>query len=235
MQDIIQEIKTQLIANIDEVSLRTSEKYFKEPIDYYGVRMPVVHQIAKKAYKQLKENSKADVWDLCDVLWGSGILEESIVACDWSYALHKQYTADDFIRFEKWIKQDINNWASCDTFCNHTVGAFVMLYPDYLDKLKDFTQSPKRWARRAAAVSLIVPARKGLFLSDIFEIADLLLTDKDDLVQKGYGWMLKVASQQYERQVFDYVMSHKAVMPRTALRYAIEKMPRDSRQMAMTK
>lgn len=79
--------------------------------------------------------------------------------------------------------------------------------------------------KRAAAVTLIVPARKGQFLSDIFGIADILLTDKDDMVQKGYGWMLKAASEVHEREVFDYVGSRKAVMPRTALRYAIEKMP----------
>lgn len=82
-------------------------------------------------------------------------------------------------------------------------------------------------------MTLIVPARKGLFLNEIFGIADILLTDKDDMVQKGYGWMLKAASEVYEREVFDYVMSHKAVMPRTALRYAIEKMPAELRAEAM--
>lgn len=87
--------------------------------------------------------------------------------------------------------------------------------------------------KRAAAVTLIVPARKGLFLSDIFGIADILLTDKDDMVQKGYGWMLKAASEAHEREVFDYVMSHKAVMPRTALRYAVEKMSAELRAEAM--
>ena len=59
--------------------------------------------------------------------------------------------------------------------------------------------------------------------------------DRDDMVQKGYGWMLKEASKPHQRQVFDFVMSHKAVMPRTALRYAIEKMPQDLRAQAMEK
>ncbi len=89
--------------------------------------------------------------------------------------------------------------------------------------------------RRAAAVSLIIPARNGKFLADIFEIADLLLTDADDLVQKGYGWMLKVAANKHEQEVFEYVMKHKSLMPRTALRYAIEKMPADLKARAMEK
>jgi 3-methyladenine DNA glycosylase AlkD len=55
------------------------------------------------------------------------------------------------------------------------------------------------------------------------------------MVQKGYGWMLKEASKPYQKEVFDFVTSHKAVMPRTALRYAIEKMPADLRAKAMVK
>jgi len=72
-------------------------------------------------------------------------------------------------------------------------------------------------------------------LKDIFEIAGILLVDKDDLVQKGYGWMLKAASQAYQKEVFDFVMKNKATMPRTALRYAIEKMPQEMKVEAMKK
>ncbi len=89
------------------------------------------------------------------------------------------------------------------------------------------------WVRRASAVSLIVPARRGKFLKEIFEIADILLHDKEDLVQKGYGWMLKVTSQAHLNEVFNYVMDRKATMPRTALRYAIEKMPPELKAKAM--
>ena len=87
--------------------------------------------------------------------------------------------------------------------------------------------------KRAAAVTLIIPARKGLFLDQIFKIADILLLDPDDLVQKGYGWMLKAASQAHQEEVFNYVMQKKAIMPRTSLRYAIEKMPGEMRKRAM--
>ena len=89
--------------------------------------------------------------------------------------------------------------------------------------------------RRAAAVSLIIPARNGKFLKDILEIADILLLDKDDMVQKGYGWMLKAASQAHQQEIFNYVVEKKAVMPRTALRYAIEKMPKELKTKAMAK
>jgi 3-methyladenine DNA glycosylase AlkD len=82
-------------------------------------------------------------------------------------------------------------------------------------------------------VTLILPARKGKFLEDILEISDLLLKDEDDLVQKGYGWMLKEASKRHQKEVYEYIMRRKDEMPRTALRYALEKMPENLRKKAM--
>ena len=172
---------------------------------------------------------------LCDELWQSGYIEESFIACNWSYAVREQYEAKDFKVFEHWIKTYIDNWVSCDTLCNHTVGTLMEMYPKLVSKLKPWTKSDNRWVRRSAAVSLIIPARKGLFQDDIFGIAGTLLHDQDDLVRKGCGWMLKAAADFDRDPVFQFVMRHKASMPRTALRYAIEKMPLDMRKKAMEK
>ena len=149
--------------------------------------------------------------------------------------MRKQFVPADFALFERWIDTYVNNWASCDTFCNHTVGEFLEMYPEFLPELFRWAKSDNLWMRRAAAVSLIVPARKGLFKEEIFRIADILLSDKEDMVQKGYGWMLKVTIKYHLQEVFDYVIEKKNVMPRTALRYAIEKMPADMKKEAMRK
>jgi 3-methyladenine DNA glycosylase AlkD len=235
MNEIITKIRQTLIENADEKTRIGSQRYFKEEITVHGVKAAVVQRISKELYAEVKHKSKTEIFTICEKLWQSGYIEESFIACDWSDRLCKQYEPEDFAIFERWIKNYVNNWASCDTLCNHTVGDFVMMYPGFLAKLKEFARSENRWVKRAAAVSLIVPARKGLFLSDIFEIAGILLMDKDDMVQKGYGWMLKSASQAHQQAVFEYVMSKKAVMPRTALRYAIEKMPDELKKRAMQK
>jgi 3-methyladenine DNA glycosylase AlkD len=235
MNDIIQNLRKQLNAVADEERKASSQRFFKETVVCYGIPMPTVNKISKEYQKELKGFDKEAVFALCDLLWQSGCLEESIVACNWTYALRKEYKPKDFELFKKWIDSYINNWASCDTFCNHTVGTFIEIYPDYVSELKNFTSSKNRWMRRAAAVSLIVPAKKGLFIDTVFEISDSLLTDEDDLVQKGYGWMLKVASKEHLEKVFNYIMKNKAKMPRTALRYAIEKMPKEMKLRAMEK
>jgi len=235
MESIIKEIREELRLSADEKTFQTSQNFFKEKILFYGVRVPVVNKIGKAYYSKIAGKSKKEIFELCEELWKSGFIEESFIACNWSYSIKKQYGPPDYEVFERWINKYVNNWASCDTLCNHTVGDFIMMYPEYIEKLKGLSTSSNRWARRASAVSLIIPARKGLFIKEIFEIADILLMDKDDLVQKAYGWMLKSASEAHQKEVFDYVLKHKKVMPRTALRYAIEKMPSDIKKVAMEK
>jgi len=235
MENIINELRKVLESNADKKIQASSLHFFKEEIKCYGMKTSVGDKIAKDFFKEIQNKPKADVFELCEELWKSGYMEESFIACNWSYFIHKEYKPSDFEIFERWINNYVTNWAACDTLCNHTVGEFIEMYPEYLSRLKEMARSENRWMRRASAVSLIIPARKGLFLKDIFEIAEILLLDKDDLVQKGYGWMLKVASQSHQQEVFDYVISKKSVMPRTALRYAIEKMPKELKKLAMEK
>jgi len=235
MDKIINNIRHELIQNADEKTKLSGERFFKEDVKLYGIKSADVSRISKEHYKAIEDKSKLHIFALCEELWKSGYMEESFVACNWAYNVRKEYVAVDFNIFEKWVNTYIGNWASCDTLCNHTIGTFIEMYPGYLSGLKKWAQSQNRWVKRASAVSLIIPARKGKFLNDIFEIADILHSDKDDMVQKGYGWMLKAASEAHQKDVFNYVISKKATMPRTSLRYAIEKMPPELKALAMAK
>lgn len=235
MRELINKLRLELIENSDEQLQKSSQRFFKEYIRCYGIRSAAVVKTGKEYFKAIRDKPKTEIFDLCDELWQSGVIEESFIACNWSYYVCRNYEPDDLKVFEKWIDKYVDNWASCDTLCNNTVGTFLEMYPKYIAELKRWAKSTNRWMRRASAVSLIVPARRGKFLKDIFEIADLLLLDNDDMVQKGYGWMLKVASQSHQMDVFDYVMSKKVIMPRTALRYAIEKLPEELKIEAMAK
>ena len=235
MNKIIENLRAELIRNADEKTKLSGERFFKEEVKLYGIKSALVQQIGKEHYKEIADKSKSHIFSICEKLWESGIMEESFVACNWSYNVRKNYEPSDFDTFDRWVNNYVGNWASCDTFCNHTVGTFIEMYPSFLSGLKKWATSENRWVKRASSVSLIIPARNGLFLKDIFEIADILHSDKDDMVQKGYGWMLKAASQAHQDEVFRYVVSKKTTMPRTALRYAIEKMPKELKAIAMAK
>ena len=133
------------------------------------------------------------------------------------------------------MKKSVNDWAACDHLCTGPMGNLVRQYPDMSSKMRPWTRSKNRWLRRAAAVSLIVPVRDRLLLEEVFRTAGALLEDRDDMVQKGYGWMLKEASNVFPDELFEYVMNSRNRMPRTALRYAIEKYPANLRRKAMQK
>jgi 3-methyladenine DNA glycosylase AlkD len=235
MEDVLARIRQELLENADAKKKQDTERFFKEGVKLYGLTVPTVNRLARAYYKEIRQRSKQDVFALCEELWRSGYMEEALVACTWSHAVHKAYQPEDIEVFERWVSRYVTNWATCDTLCNHSVGDLLDMYPALVHVLKGWATSENRWMRRAAAVSLIVPAKRGKFLEDVFRIADILLLDSDDLVRKGYGWMLKEAAESHEWEVFDYVMRNKSVMPRTSLRYAIEKMPQELKARAMEK
>jgi len=233
MNKTIQAIRNELKQNADVKSHQSFQRFFKEEVTFYGVKTAVVGKIAKKYWKDVEDLGKDKIFKLCEELYRSDYCEESFIVSWWVPNLIKEFTIDDLLLFRRWIEKYINNWAKCDGFCNHSVGGMIEKYPECLNEVKSWAKSNNRWMKRASAVSLIVPAKNGKFLVDVFEIADMLLTDKDDMVQKGYGWLLKEAGRQHQKEVFDYVARNKKLMPRTALRYAIELMPAGLRTAAM--
>ena len=216
---------------------KSIEFFFKHDIKAYGVSNPDTQKIGRTIINNLKSDnlSKMEIWNLAEKLFSNGFIEESLLACQIVYAFKKMYVKEDFTVFESWVSKYIDNWAECDTFCNKVIGEMLFLFPDLVNDMKTWALSENLWVRRASAVSFIYPAKKNMFVEDQWEIALLLLEDKEDMVQKGYGWMLKVLSQKRQNDVFDFVQRYKARMPRTALRYAIEKMPAQLKKQAMEK
>lgn len=232
-RNVLEAVRQELRESIDQKTRESAQRFFKEEVKFHGVKSAQVKKIATKYFREIKDRDKKEIFSLCENLLQAEYGEEAFIAFEWSYLLRRAYEPEDFMVFERWVDRYVDNWAKCDTLCNHTIGSFVEMYPEYVERLSVWARSENRWLRRASAVTLILPARKGDFLKEVFEIADILLEDRDDMVQKGYGWMLKEASKKHQGEVFDYVMKWKAKMPRTALRYAIEKMPADLKRRAM--
>jgi len=236
MNKILGEIRQELKQNIDLEYKKGAKRFFKEKINPIGVRAPINKKIASKYYKKIAYKNKLEIFNLCEKLLEKKTCEETSIAFNWARRQNKNLTKKDFFIFEKWLKKYVNNWAFCDDFCTHAFGELIFKYPQCLPRVKTWAKSKNRWLRRASAVILIYSVRKNpsspkasmgqeKYLKNILKTADILLQDSDDLVQKGYGWSLKVAGDYYPQEVFDFVMKRKNKMPRTALRYAIEKFP----------
>ncbi len=236
---MISKIITELKENIDPKYKEGAEKYFNEKVHFLGVRTPIVRHIAKKYFSEVKKLHKDEILDLCEQLLNQPYNECSTIAFSWVFGIKKKLEVSDFNRFENWVDKYVDNWGKCDDFCTHTIHYFVEKFPEVIPRIKSWAHSKNMWFRRASAVSFIT-SKGGWYiakhtLQDVFDIALILLTDPEDLVQKGYGWMLKSASAFDEKSVFNFVMEHKQEMPRTALRYSIEYMSKDLKQKAMKK
>jgi 3-methyladenine DNA glycosylase AlkD len=233
MNMILAQIREELKASTDQQTQKSFQRFFKEQVKFYGVKTGVVGKIAKKYWRQVKTLDKLTIFKLCEELFRSDYTEEAFIVSFWLPNYLERLEPSDLATFKMWIERYVNNWAKCDSFCNHTVGDLIQKYPESLNEIKSWAKSMNRWLKRAAAVSLIVPAKKGFLMQEAFEICDALLTDADDIVQKGYGWLLKEESRKHQKEVFDYVFKNRKTMPRTALRYAIELMPKELKAKAM--
>ncbi|MCL4429330.1 MAG: DNA alkylation repair protein [Candidatus Bathyarchaeota archaeon] len=235
MNSILSGLRADLKVSIDEKTKQSAQHFFKEQIKVYGIKTATVGKIAKKYWPEVELLGKQELFGLCEELLRSGYMEEAFVVSNWLPEYIENLEAADITTFKRWIESYIDNWAKCDSFCNHTVGDLIQKYPEIVGEVKSWAKSQNRWLKRASAVSFIVPAKRGNFLKDAFEICDVLLLDGDDMVQKGYGWLLKEESRMHQKEVFDYVVKHRKDMPRTALRYAIELMPKELKAEAMKK
>lgn len=237
----IVQIRKELKQNIDKEYKKGNARFYKpgENIKGYGVRTKIVRKISSAHFKETLEWNKEDILSFSEKLLASGYNEESIMGFDFARRIKKDYKKSDFSVFKRWLSKYVDNWSKCDSICMFIFNYFLEMYPEYREKMILLTKSKNKWERRAAAVSFISNSKRGFILQgslkDVFKVANILLEDEEDIVQKGYGWMLKEASEAHQKDVFDFVVKNKKRMPRTALRYAIEKMPQRLRKKAMVK
>jgi len=121
----------------------------------------------------------------------------------------------------------INNWDLVDVACRYVVGVFLFDKPR--DVLYELARSESMWERRTSIVSTWYFIRAGQF-DDAIALSEMLLGDKEDLIHKATGWMLRYIGDQDREVLLGFLDKHAATMPRTALRYAIEKFDKVERQ-----
>ena len=214
-------------------NVRRQSHFFKEPVIFLGLMAQDIKQVAKTFNNELKYLQREHVYELAEELMKTGYMEAIAIAAIFVYNIRKKFQRTDFEIFSRWVDAYISNWANCDGFCTHVIGTMVEMYPDTIPQIKKWTASPNRWVRRAAAVTLVLPARHGRLVDTVFEIADMMIQDTDEMVLKGYGWALKEAGKAVPERVYDFVAARRDIMPRVAFRYAIEKLPADMRARAM--
>ena len=204
------------------VFFKTGKGEYGEGDEFCGITVPVLRKIAKR-YLHLR---------LADVkkLLSSRVHEHRFAALE---ILVFQFEAGDKSAKEKmfdfYLKHTryINNWDLVDTSAPYIVGEHLATRPRKI--LYRLAKSSNIWERRIAIVATAAFIKRG-DLKDTFGISALLLKDKHDLIHKAVGWMLREAGKRSEPAMLKFLAQHYSVMPRTALRYAIERVPQAQRR-----
>ena len=232
MEKITKIITSKLQALSDDEKREIFPKFFKagkgeygEGDRFLGVTVPNIRAIAKQ-YKNISLN---EIRELMQSEW------HEVRLCALLIMVEKNKKKDETLRqqlFDLYLSQTdrINNWDLVDLSCRFIVGEYL------LDKSRDIlyqlAQSPLLWDNRIAIVSTYAFIRKGQ-LEDTYALSDLMMHHPHDLMHKAIGWMLREAGKRDSERLYDYVMSHRADMPRTMLRYAIEKFSPKERAILM--
>jgi 3-methyladenine DNA glycosylase AlkD len=197
-----------------------------------ATRAPDVHALAPAVYRALKVAPAAVRNRFCTDLWKSGRWQEWALACYVYRRFARACGAAEFRLFEGWLNRYVNNWGACDGLASWLLAACIENEPELSAALPAWSRSRNRWKRRAAAVALVYEAKRGRSTERIFEVAELLIDDDDDMVRKGLGWLLKETYPKKPGEVVRFLLAHPAA-PRLVVRYAAEKMSPADRPKVM--
>ena len=143
----------------------------------------------------------------------------------------KSLKTEHLSQIKKWIEKNYcDNWAMIDSIGVYILFPLVDIHPEIIEEIIGWSLSKNPWLRRVSAVTFVKHARKGKHLETAYKIAKNLCSEKDDLVQKACGWLLKESGKTDMDRLETFVLKHGHHIPRTALRYAIEKFPEKKRK-----
>ena len=203
---------------------KTGKGEYGEGDRFIGVVVPNIRLVAK----EFKDASFTTVKELLASPWHEMRLCGLLILVQQS----RKEVSREVFNFYLSVTDRINNWDLVDLTAPQIVGGYLLDKPR--DVLYRLAESPLLWDNRIAIVSTVTFIRRG-DLEDTYQLATKMMAHPHDLMHKAIGWMLREAGKKDSERLYDYVEAHRLEMPRTMLRYAIEKFDQPTRQWLMRK
>lgn len=228
LQALRQEIQAQ--ANPEQAA--QAQRYFKtgpgeygEGDRFLGLRVPAQRALARK-YRELK---REDLHSLLQSPWHEERLTAALILLEQYQRSRKDDEKTELYHFLIAQRAALNNWDLVDTVVPKIIGHYSLEHPEEIALLRQWIHSENLWERRMAMLASFawVAAQK---YELPLELARVSLADPHDLMHKATGWMLRELGKRDRAILEDFLEAHKHTMPRTMLRYAIEKFPAQTRQ-----
>jgi 3-methyladenine DNA glycosylase AlkD len=209
-----------------------ASRYFRGAADlgFYNVGTAAVRALARQIYLAHRADwSIDDAMAFADRLLGDRYLEVKSVGIE----VVARYRRDFAPRpaWKRWLAANhAANWATTDLICGALIGPLIVRYPALGAHLRAWASDKNMWVRRASIVGLIPRARRGESLDLVYGIARRLHRDREDLIQKAVGWALREAGKADTPRLERYLRANGRSIPRTTVRYAIERFPATKRR-----
>ncbi len=225
------EVRKELKSMADPDKAAILQRFFKTGLGQYGEGDIFIGVMVPQSRKVAKKFSQLHLVEVKTLLY-SRIHEERLVALlilVWRYssALSSREEKEEIVKFYLDNIKQVNNWDLVDLSAPNILGAHLI----YRDRrlLYRLARSENVWERRIAILATYPFIRNGDF-SDTLKIAEMLLHDRHDLIHKAAGWMLREVGKRDAASEEAFLVKHFSVMPRTMLRYAIERLSESKRR-----
>jgi 3-methyladenine DNA glycosylase AlkD len=211
-----------------------ASRYFRgaDDLRFHNVGTSTMRALARSIHDANREGwSKADATVFANTLISDPHLEVKSVGIEVVARYRREFAPGDLNLYKRWLSGNHSaNWATTDAICGALIGPLLIRYPRLAPRMRGWARDRNMWVRRAAAVGLIPSIRRGLAHDLAYEIARALHEDGEDLIQKAVGWMLREAGKVDEPRLERYLRENGPSIPRTTLRYAIERFPEAKRR-----
>jgi len=211
-----------------------ASRYFRgsDDLAFYNIGTETVRAMAKAIYREHRDDwSVADALAFANVLIKDRHLEVKSVGIELLARYRKACTPRLLPAWKRWLAENhSSNWATTDAICGYLIGPLIVVHPFLAPRVAAWSTHRNMWVRRASAVSLIPFIRKTASLDLAYDVAGRLHADREDLIQKAVGWMLREAGKSDPARLERYLRRNGPRIPRTTLRYAIERFERRARR-----
>ena len=192
-------------------------------VPVYGVNAAEVHRIGLELVRRLRSAPPSLGLDIADVLFLTGNLEEGLVAAQVLGGMARHLGGGEFARFDTWAGA-LTNAQTADGLAMSGVSKALAAKPSLAAALMDWAKSPSAWRRRVAVSAFIPLVREGRFLTDALAVAELVMADAHQEVQRGVGTLLLEASRAQSARVVDFLQAWKDRAPRLVMQIAATKL-----------
>jgi 3-methyladenine DNA glycosylase AlkD len=209
-------------------------RYFRgdHGLRFYNVGTKNVRSLARDIYLANRADwTVDDATRLADALMHDPYLEAKSIGIEVAARYRKAFAPRLLPSWKRWLAGNLStNWATTDQICSMLIGPLLADHQQLIPLMRSWATHRNMWVRRASAVALIPPIRRGHAQDVAYDVAKTLHPDTEDLIQKAVGWMLREAGKQDPSRLEQYLRVEGAAVPRTTLRYAIERFPAAKRR-----